>query len=135
MGGGEVRGHLSADAEVDRLRSSAQTIIRLLSSVRLQLRRESALQQQIESVFIGAGLPFEREVRLSASDRIDFMVGDVGVEVKVGGSRRAIYEQLVRYAKHESIQALILATGVATVLPREIEGKPVYIANLSVAWL
>ena len=39
-----------------------------------------------------------REFKIDDENRIDFKVGDVGVELKVGGDRSAVYRQLLRYS-------------------------------------
>jgi hypothetical protein len=83
-------------------------IIDLLNRNRLPLSDEKRLQAEMALVFDTAGLTFRREVRLGARDIVDFMVEDdpcppdggsqIAIEVKIGGSRRAIYRQLERYA-------------------------------------
>jgi hypothetical protein len=54
----------------------------------------------------------------------------VAIEVKIGGSRRAIYRQLERYCLHERVGGIILATNVAMTLPVDINHKPTAIAHL-----
>jgi hypothetical protein len=63
------------------------------------------------------------------------MVGGVGMEVKIKGSKREMYRQCERYCLHERVSALILATNVATGMPATINGKPVFVALLSRGWL
>lgn len=76
-------------------------------------RDEVDLHESIAAVLDEAGLPFEREVRLSPRDRIDFMVGDVGLEVKVAATTDAVYRQLRRYAAHSEVTSLVLFTACA----------------------
>jgi hypothetical protein len=111
-------------------------IVALLTSHRLTLADEKALQEEMATVFLNAGLDFRREVKLSACDIVDFMVGEgVAVEVKIKGNRRAIYRQLERYCAHEQVCSLVLATNVVMGLPETIAGKPVVVANLGRSWL
>jgi hypothetical protein len=72
------------------------------------------------------------EVPLSTGDRIDFMVGRVGVEVKVKGSAPAVLRQLHRYAQHDDIDSLVLVTSRASHLdmPPQLRGKPLVVCSL-----
>jgi hypothetical protein len=110
-------------------------VIDLLTSHRLSLSDEKKLQAEISDVFEAASLDFEREVRLGARDIVDFMVGDLAVEVKVKGSRRAIYRQLERYCGYDAVTGIVLATNVPMALPTDICGKPTAIADLGRGWL
>lgn len=85
------------------------------------------MQLSIEEALDAAGFPNKREHRLSVADRIDFMIGSVGLEAKTRCNKRAIYRQLERYAQHDEIEALILVTGTAMGLPAAINGKPIYL--------
>ena len=79
-------------------------------------------------------LTWDREVRLSASDRIDALVGPqgVGVEFKVDGARSAVIRQLGRYAKSERVAALLLVTTRTKHLIEapDVLGKPLVVCNL-----
>lgn len=108
---------------------SAQEVTALLRRTRMRVGNEAALQQSIEDALATAGYTYEREARLSAADRIDFLVGGVGIEAKARYAKRAIYRQLERYAAQPQIAALILVTGTAMGLPAEIGGKPVFIVS------
>lgn len=70
-----------------------------------------------------------REVRLGSRDRIDFLVGRVGVEVKVGGTLAEVVRQLLRYAERDEIDSLVLVTTQQRHrgAPRELNGKPVLV--------
>lgn len=71
---------------------------------------EEELQEGLGQALTAAGIPFEREVILGPQDRIDFLVGDVGIELKVKGSVESAHRQLARYARHEKVQHLLLVT-------------------------
>lgn len=115
------------------------TIHRIISILRplcLTLVDEKRLQAEIEDAFTAAGLGFQREVRLSAGDVIDFLVeGGIGAEVKIKGGKRDIYHQMQRYSYHDRITSLILISNVPMGLPPEIGGKPAYFHSLAAAWL
>lgn len=111
-------------------------IINLLQRARLDLSDEKTTQREMADIFYRAGVVHEREVRLSPRDIPDFMIGDIAVEVKLKGARKMdIYKQLKRYAGHERVNHIILATNITMGLPEEIEGKSVYFVGLGQAWL
>lgn len=94
---------------------------------------ERELQEGLRhSLDQGAPGEVEREVRLTPHDRIDFLVGDVGVEVKVDGSLASVTRQLHRYAQVEELAGVLLVTTQACHLavPRELNGKPIVVARL-----
>lgn len=110
-------------------------IARLLRSVRLSMAVESEAQSEIADALNRAGLPAVREVILDAQNRIDLMVADIGIEVKVKGDRRAIYRQLRRYCEFPQIGELVLVTGRAMSLPAEINGRPIHLVSMGRGWL
>lgn len=113
-----------------------ENVLTAIRTARLDLSDEKRTQSDLACVLSTQGIPFEREVRLSAGDIPDFMVGDIAVEVKIRGARKMdIYHQLVRYAKHERVGSLILATNITMGLPEQLEGKPVFFVALGRAWL
>lgn len=93
---------------------------------------EADLQEGIEQVLRGCGVEFRREVRLTRQDRIDFMVGRVGLEVKTGGSISALTRQVHRYAQLDEVDAIVVVAGLErlTDLPGVINGKPVRVVRM-----
>lgn len=89
---------------------------------------EKQIQDSVERVLAHAGLEFVRECVLSPADRPDFLLtGGVVVEVKMKAPRSPVLMQLGRYATHEQVSALVLASPSYTVvagLPDRIHGKP-----------
>ena len=92
------------------------------------------MQQSLEEELTRAGIAFEREVRLSPADRIDFLIGKIGVEMKTNGSFVEVVRQLQRYSTHERIGSLMLFTTSPKLLqmPRSIGSKRVHVAYASV---
>ncbi|WP_345477972.1 hypothetical protein [Nesterenkonia rhizosphaerae] len=86
------------------------------------------MQSTISEALTSAGIDHTREYRLSRRDRIDFLIGTVGIEVKIKGSRADVIRQLGRYAESQQITELILACSMRRLLygvPNEILGVPV----------
>lgn len=88
-------------------------------------------ESELQLLLLEVLKPFHpvREYRLSAADRIDFLVGNVGVEVKVAGAVKSVRRQLARYAMSAEVDSLVLVT--AKVRHLELEGfirnKPVVV--------
>lgn len=97
---------------------------------------EYRLQDGCALVLAGRGFTVEREVALSAADRIDLLVGQIGIECKVDGSASAVVRQCLRYLNAPQIAALVLVTGRARVgrmLPDQVmvggQVKPVRVVE------
>lgn len=114
-----------------------QEIAKLIHSSRFPLTDEKRLQKEMESAFAREGIPHRPEVHLGARDIVDFMVDEIGlaIEVKIKGSKRAIYKQLERYCEYDEVRTIMLATNVPMGLPPLIGGKPAYLVSLARGWL
>lgn len=112
-----------------------EQIVRCLSAARFTFVNELELQDGIQKLLEGEGLSFRREARLSATDRIDFLIGETGLEVKTDGSLNDVLRQLHRYAQLDQIQALILVTNRArhNDMPDTLNHKPLRVINISMA--
>ena len=94
---------------------------------------EKELQAGIESALRRGGWEFEREVRLSATDVVDFLVDEtIGLEVKIGGTLSDLTRQLHRYALHERIGSLFVVVGQQRLarLPATLNEKPLGVLSL-----
>ncbi len=111
-------------------------LVRLLLRSRIDLSDEKRAQSDVEYALANAGLPCSKEYELSKGDVVDFMVGDIALELKLRGAKKmAIYRQLKRYAKHEAVGSIVLASNLSMGMPEQIEGKDVYFVKLGEAWL
>ncbi len=112
----------------------AERVVALLVDRVYRAPRERDLQDGIEYVLGGSGFRVEREFRLSARDRPDFLIeGCVAVEVKMRASGSAVLSQLARYAADRRVKAIVVATPRLSSLsgmPAEILGVPVRNAAL-----
>ena len=113
-----------------------QRLVSLIRSARLDLSNEKQSQADLESLLIAAGIPYEREVRLSATDIVDFLIDGIALELKLHGAvKKSVYRQLVRYAKHDRVKVILLASSLSMGLPPQIEGKDAYLVKLGEGWL
>jgi hypothetical protein len=104
-----------------------QDIAATIRTARFSYADEHDLQAGISEALTDVGISFQREVRMGTRDRIDFLVGTVGIEIKVASNVESVLRQLHRYAEWPTIDKLILITTRAThlSLPRIIGNKPV----------
>lgn len=104
-------------------------VLAVLQATRFTWASEDDLQRGLAAALDAAGLPVEREVRLSGADRIDLRVGRVGIEVKVAGSWRDVERQMCRYAASDSLDAVVLVTSKPghTRARVEVGGKPIVV--------
>jgi hypothetical protein len=112
--------------------ATLEGIIGLLESRRFNAQTESELQTAIAQTFEGAAIAFVREYRLSPRDRIDFKIGRVGIEVKIGGSNAALIRQVHRYAQSDALDSIIIVTTRSQhwVPTESINGRNVVLVSL-----
>jgi hypothetical protein len=112
---------------------SPEAIAAVIKGQSYRYSDETALQEGIAGALAQAGIPATREVHLTAADKIDFMAGPVGIEVKVAGQPAAVTRQLRRYATSDDVAELMLVTTRAAhrSVPRELAGKTVHVVWLS----
>lgn len=117
-------------------RVTARRIVAICQRSQIGVSTEGEAHYWLADALRRDGLQAETEVRLTTRDRIDIMVGNVAVEVKVQGSRREIWRQLQRYADLPDIHAIVIAT--ATPWPPGVDSvgrKPLFHASLVTGWL
>ena len=102
-------------------------ILAVLSAHRFNHVTEDDLQRGIAQILGKLDLDFTREVHLSPKDRIDFMVGEIGIEVKDDGSLTALTRQIHRYLQFDSVESLLVVTTRSQHLriPSQLSGKEV----------
>ena len=138
---GQSKFHRHASAEVAGL---AATITSLLTTARLPLDTEQALQLEIENLLNANHIPHVREAKVCGG-RIDFLAGyssrlaphapSVGIECKIAGGARMIFKQCNAYCGDPRIGHLIVATGKALAMPNHMQTTPVTVVPLGRAWL
>lgn len=121
---------------------TASEICRVLYNTKFRYHNEKELQRGVGLVLTDLGLSYESEFPMSPRDRIDFLVGDIGIECKSddskgGTSQAAVIRQLFRYAESPLIKELILITTLSKHknLPKTMNDKPLYIVHLLLSFL
>jgi len=110
-----------------------EAVLFAIGSYRYRHCNEEELQVALARALDRHEIPYEREVRLTRRDRIDFLcIGGVGIEVKVKGSANTASAQMLRYAKSERVASLILVTDreQAADQPLELNGKEVFVVRV-----
>lgn len=107
-----------------------KTVADTLADVAFRGHIEAEMQRAIANRLHWASIPFEREFRFSAKDRVDFFLPDEGIaiECKVSGGSAEVVRQLNRYALQKNVNGLLLVTTKmqhAAVVPPTLQGKPV----------
>jgi len=131
---GVPKGHPTAGGHTFQAGRTKQ-IVDILSHKPLPLQKEAECQQAIADVLREASIPFEEQFRLDAKNRIDFLVHDIGIEVKVKGSAATVARQLKRYEQCDQIRSLILVTRRSLNVKALPFTKPLHIIWLSKTWL
>lgn len=104
----------------------------LIRSYQFNFTNEAELQTAIESILTENNINFIREYSLSEKSRIDFLIGDIGLEIKVGFSYAEVIRQLHQYAQFDEITTLILFTSrLSHTMPKELNGKILCTINIS----
>lgn len=99
------------------------------------LRLEADLHAMVGEQLAARGILCDHEASLGKGCRIDFLIGNIGVEIKKGKPNAAqLRRQLTRYAQSERIQGLIVICWQSVVLPATLCGKPVSVLSLAKLW-
>lgn len=96
-----------------------------LAQYRYRFDTEADLQAKVEAALKAIGVDYERELVLDPKNRIDFLVGGIGVEIKTNGALNEVTRQVHRYLGFEAIGSLLLVTTKVTHkrLVRTMQGK------------
>lgn len=96
---------------------------------------EEELHALVEQALLNAGIDAQHEVRLSPQCRIDFLAGDIGIEIKKSRPNRTkLLEQLKRYAQCDQVGQILVIAPKGVNLPEHIENKRVVMLALERLW-
>lgn len=118
---------------------TAADVRRVIDTTPLPLANEKRFQAALADALNERGISAKREVTLSRGNIVDITLGQgiiLECKIKAGRvSKRAVYRQLVRYARHPDVTGIILVSGLAMGLPETIEGRPAIVLRPGGAWL
>lgn len=111
-------------------------LTRTLSALRIPLiANEYQLHDHIAAALCSGGFVIQHEAVLGPRCRIDFLVDEIGIEVKRGKPQKAaLIKQCSRYLASDKIEALILVLDTSVSLPGELHGKPLITFGLNKLW-
>ena len=96
---------------------------------------ESDIHQMVEKQLQKARLPYVHEAKIGPGCRIDYLVGDVGIEIKKGRPDAGrLKRQLARYAACEDVTALVVIAPRSVALPQTVLNKSVRVIVLNQLW-
>ena len=96
---------------------------------------EDELHALTAKALTDAGIPAMHEARLAPRCRIDFLAGDVGIEIKKSRPERTkLLAQIERYAACEQVAQLIVVAPRGVNLPEHVGGKRVVMFALERLW-
>jgi hypothetical protein len=109
---------------------NAKELVVLLERNVCPVGDEYAVQESIRETLDANHIEYSREFRFDANDRVDFLVGDLALEVKTAGSIHSVMRQLMRYSLQGSVSVVLLFTTRARLckMPNELSGKPLLVA-------
>jgi hypothetical protein len=114
-------------------------VIAALQALRIEKNLEEYdLQDKIAGIFNSAGIGYEKERKLGAGSRVDFLTQSrVAVEVKKGKPNRTrLAVQINRYAEYPDVEAVVIVVETSLRLPitRTDNGKPCAVVGLQKLW-
>lgn len=113
-----------------------ERILSALSALRIPVNpEERVLHEMIAAALQEANIAARHEAVVAPRCRIDFLAGDIGIEVKRGRlDAKRLKGQADRYLSSPLVSALILVTTDRAPLPDRIHGKPVIVFGLNRLW-
>lgn len=111
-------------------------LINILEQIKVGfLPQETQIHSIIAESLVKNGIEFQHEYRLSSDSRIDFLSGNIGIEVKKSTVKdKNLLKQLKKYSESDKISKIILVTTKSVNIPSIINNKQIYIVNLYRNW-
>jgi len=96
---------------------------------------EDQIHLKIMEMFNQCGISFQHEYKLLPHKRFDFWMDGIVVEVKKNKpSKITLLNQLNRYTKDEAVKAVIVVLEESMMLPKHLNGKPIFCVSLNINW-
>ena len=123
-----------AESAITTPAEEATTLAALLGAQQFGFSDEDSLQAAIAAALAFEGWDYQREFVLDPTNRLDFLVGRVAVEVKIAGTSRQLLDQIERYSLDERVAAMVVIstiTGHMGMPGHTSNGTPVKVVYLS----
>lgn len=114
------------------MRATVVAIEHALRGKNYRYNSEVDLHEGLAQALTEDGIEFEREVKVTGG-RIDFLIADVGVEVKIKGSANGLRAQVARYSMDGRISEFLIVTTRPThrlVSGATRNGKPIRVLTI-----
>ena len=111
-------------------------LVGVLRNLRVHMvMEEFMIHDQIKDLLDREGFDYSHEYKLGKGNRIDFLVGGIGVEVKKGKpNRSSVLKQLERYSESDEVKGLVLVIERSMDIPDFLNGKPCEVVALNKLW-
>ena len=113
-----------------------ETVLMALREIRLPYALyEMDIHSRVREALDARQIEYIHEAKLAKGCRIDYLAGDVGIEIKKGKpNKKRLLEQLSRYLMHEQLTSIIVVSWHNVAIPAEISGKRAEKIILSQLW-
>lgn len=121
---------------MEKSEQELKRLINILEQIKVGfLPQETQIHSIIAESLVNNGIEFQHEYRLSSDSRIDFLSGNIGIEVKKSTVKdKDLLKQLKKYSESDKISKIILVTTKSVNIPSFINNKQIYIVNLYRNW-
>lgn len=121
---------------MEKSEQELKRLINILEQIKVGfLPQETQIHSIIAESLVNNGIEFQHEYRLSSDSRIDFLSGNIGIEVKKSTVKdKNLLKQLKKYSESDKISKIILVTTKSVNIPSFINNKQIYIVNLYRNW-
>lgn len=116
--------------------TALEQVIDALSTIRCGAAcTEEELHALVTGALADADIAAVHEARLAPRCRIDFLAGDIGVEIKKKRPERAkLLAQIERYAACDQVAQMVVVAPRGVNLPEQVGGKRVVMFALERLW-
>ena len=112
------------------------TVLKALREIRLPYAMyETEIHRYVRQALEQQHISFIHEAKLSKGCRIDYLAGNVGIEIKKGKpNAKQLLLQLERYLRQDMLESMIVVSWFSVKIPAEIAGKRAELIVLSQLW-
>ena len=116
--------------------ANSARIISAIKNVRAPaMPGEYDIHAMISDALSAAEISHEHEYRLGPRCRLDFMCGNIAVEIKKGKPQRAeLMKQLSRYMQSPEVEEMVVVVQKRVSLPETLCGKRLHMISLNMLW-